>query len=140
MSYTIEQLVVGQSAHFEKTISESDIQMFCGISGDINPVHVSKIAGQSSIFGNRVAHGILVSGLTSAVLGMKLPGPGTIYLGQELKFTAPVFIGDTIRAEVEVIDINKEKNIVKLATRSVNQDNQIVIQGIATVMPPKSIV
>ncbi|MDD1781278.1 MaoC family dehydratase [Enterovibrio sp. ZSDZ35] len=137
MSYSIDQLVVGQHAHFEKTISESDIQMFCGISGDINPVHVSKLAGENSIFGDRVAHGIMVSGLTSAVLGMQLPGPGTIYLGQELKFTAPVFIGDTIRAEVEVVEIIKEKNIVKLATRSINQNNKIVIQGQATVMPPK---
>ncbi|ELV8684180.1 MaoC family dehydratase [Vibrio cholerae] len=137
MSYSIDQLELGQSAHFEKTISESDIQMFCGISGDINPVHVSQIAGQKSIFGNRVAHGIMVSGLTSAVLGMQLPGPGTIYLGQELKFTAPVYIGDTIRAEVEIIEINREKNIVKLATRSINQNNKIVIEGMATVMPPK---
>ncbi|WP_194436991.1 MaoC family dehydratase [Vibrio fluminensis] len=137
MSYSIDQLELGQSAHFEKTISESDIQMFCGISGDINPVHVSQIAGQKSIFGNRVAHGIMVSGLTSAVLGMQLPGPGTIYLGQELKFTAPVYIGDTIRAEVEVIEINRAKNIVKLATRSINQNNKVVIEGMATVMPPK---
>ncbi len=137
MSYSIDQLELGQSAAFEKTISESDIQLFCGISGDINPVHVSKIAGQKSIFGDRVAHGIMVSGLTSAVLGMQLPGPGTIYLGQELKFVAPVYIGDTIRAEVEVIEIKKEKNIVKLATRSINQDGKVVIQGIATVMPPK---
>ncbi|EDL54961.1 (R)-specific enoyl-CoA hydratase [Vibrio thalassae] len=137
MSYSIDELVLGQKACFEKTISESDIQMFCGISGDVNPVHVSQLAGEKSIFGNRVAHGIMVSGLTSAVLGMQLPGPGTVYLGQELKFTAPVFIGDTIRAEVEVIEIKKEKNIVKLATRSVNQNNKIVIQGIATVMPPK---
>ncbi|RJX69388.1 enoyl-CoA hydratase [Vibrio sinensis] len=137
MSYTIEQLTLGQRAHFEKTISESDIQMFCGISGDINPVHVSQIAGENSIFGSRVAHGILVSGLTSAVLGMQLPGPGTIYLGQELKFTAPVYIGDTIRAEVEVIEINKDKNIVKLATRSINQNEKVVIHGVATVMPPK---
>ncbi|ROV57942.1 MaoC family dehydratase [Vibrio ponticus] len=137
MSYSIDQLELGQSAHFEKTISESDIQMFCGISGDINPVHVSQIAGQKSIFGNRVAHGIMVSGLTSAVLGMQLPGPGTIYLGQELKFTAPVYIGDTIRAEVEVIEINRAKNIVKLATRSINQNNKVVIEGMAIVMPPK---
>lgn len=138
MNYTINQLELGQRASFEKTISESDIQMFCGISGDINPVHVSELAGQKSVFGNRVAHGILVSGLTSAVLGMQLPGPGTIYLGQELRFTAPVYIGDTIRAEVEVAEINLEKNIVKLNTRSINQHDKVVIQGVATVMPPKA--
>ncbi|MGF1875984.1 MaoC family dehydratase [Photobacterium frigidiphilum] len=138
MNYTINQLEIGQRAYFEKTISESDIQMFCGISGDINPVHVSELAGMKSVFGHRVAHGILVSGLTSAVLGMQLPGPGTIYLGQELRFTAPVYIGDTIRAEVEVAEINLEKNIVKLITRSINQHEKVVIEGIATVMPPKA--
>ena len=139
MSYTIDQLQVGQTASFEKTICESDIALFCGISGDINPVHVSELAGKNSIFGQRVAHGILVSGLTSAVLGMQLPGPGTIYLGQELRFKAPVFIGDTIRAEVEVAEIKYDKNIVLLKTRSINQHGKVVIEGIATVMPPKNI-
>lgn len=139
MSYTINQLTLGQRAKFEKTITETDIQLFAGISGDINPVHISKTAGENSIFGDRVAHGILVSGLTSAVLGMQLPGPGTIYLGQELRFLAPVFIGDTITAEVEVSEINRDKNIVKLTTLSTNQQGQIVISGVATVMPPKQI-
>lgn len=137
MSYSIEELTIGQKACFEKTITESDIQMFSGISGDINPVHISALAGEKSIFGQRIAHGILVSGLTSAVLGMYLPGPGSIYLGQDLKFRLPVYIGDTIRAEVEVCDINLEKNIVKLFTRSFNQDEKIVIEGIATVRPPQ---
>nr|WP_321481636.1 MaoC family dehydratase [uncultured Cohaesibacter sp.] len=138
MSYTLEQLSIGQSASFEKTISEADIQMFCGISGDINPVHVSALAAEKSVFGKRVAHGILVSGLTSAVLGMKLPGPGTIYLGQELRFVAPVYIGDTIRAEVEVVEIIPEKKLVKLKTTSTNQDGKVVISGVATVRPPQS--
>lgn len=138
MSYTISQLTIGQQAKFEKTITETDIQLFVGISGDINPVHVSKIAGEKSLFGARVAHGILVSGLTSAVLGMQLPGPGTIYLGQEMRFVAPVYIGDTITAEVEVAEILHEKNIVKLNTRSINQQGNVVISGVATVMPPKT--
>lgn len=138
MSYTLEQLSIGQSASFEKTISEADIQMFCGISGDINPVHVSALAAEKSVFGKRVAHGILVSGLTSAVLGMQLPGPGTIYLGQELRFVAPVYIGDTIRAEVEVVEIIPEKKLVKLKTTSTNQDGKVVISGVATVRPPQS--
>ncbi|RTR39887.1 MaoC family dehydratase [Shewanella canadensis] len=138
MRYTINQLAIGQNASFEKTISESDILQFCGISGDINPVHVSELAGQKSVFGRRVAHGILVSGLTSAVLGMQLPGPGTIYLGQDMRFIAPVYIGDTIRAEVEVAEIITNKNIVKLRTRSINQHNKVVIEGMATVMPPKA--
>ncbi|WP_319412093.1 MaoC family dehydratase [uncultured Cohaesibacter sp.] len=137
MSYTLEQLSIGQKASFEKTISEADIQMFCGISGDINPVHVSSVAASKSVFGNRVAHGILVSGLTSAVLGMQLPGPGTIYMGQDLRFVAPVYIGDTITAEVEVVEILAEKRIVKLKTTSTKQDGTVVISGMATVRPPE---
>ena len=136
MSYTFEELQIGQKAWFEKTIGEADIGLFCGISGDINPVHVSNIAAENSIFGKRVAHGILVAGLTSAVLGMQLPGPGTIYLGQELRFVAPVYIGDTVRAEVEVAEINKQKKIVRLKTTSKNQDGKVVIEGMATVRPP----
>ena len=139
MSYTLEQLSIGQKASFEKTISEADIQLFCGISGDINPVHVSRVAASKSVFGNRVAHGILVSGLTSAVLGMQLPGPGTIYMGQDLRFVAPVYIGDTITAEVEVVEILAEKRIVKLKTTSTKQDGTVVIAGMATVRPPESI-
>ena len=136
MSYTLEDLQLGQKAWFEKTIGEADIEMFCGISGDINPVHVSNVAAEKSVFGKRVAHGILVAGLTSSVLGMQLPGPGTIYMGQELRFVAPVFIGDTVRAEVEVIEINKQKKIARLKTTSRNQDGRVVIEGIATVRPP----
>ncbi|ABZ77293.1 MaoC domain protein dehydratase [Shewanella halifaxensis HAW-EB4] len=139
MSYTIGQINIGQQASFEKTITETDVQLFCGVSGDINPVHVSELAGKESVFGARVAHGILVSGLTSAVLGMQLPGPGTIYLGQELRFKAPVYIGDTIRAVVVVAEIITDKNIVKLTTQSINQDGVVVIEGIATVMPPKAV-
>lgn len=138
MNYTINELKKGQSACFAKTISESDIQLFAGISGDINPVHINEVEAANSLFKRRVAHGILVSGLISATLGMKLPGQGTIYLGQELKFKAPVYIGDTINAHVEVIELNLEKNIVKLATVCTNQSNTIVIEGIATVMPPKN--
>ncbi|MDX5591956.1 MaoC family dehydratase [Pseudovibrio sp. SPO723] len=138
MSYTLDELAVGQKAYFEKTICEADIQAFCGISGDVNPVHVSDTAARESVFGKRVAHGILVSGLTSTVLGMQLPGPGTIYLGQELRFKAPVYIGDTIRAEVEVIEIDKEKKIAKLRTVSLNQDGKTVIEGVATVRPPRA--
>lgn len=137
MSYTIQQLTLGQKASFEKTITETDVQLFAGISGDINPVHVNDNVAKQSIFGKRIAHGMLISGLISATLGMQLPGSGTIYLGQELKFKAPVYVGDTIRAEVEVKEIKEDKNIVYLFTRCFNQNNKLVIDGIATVMPPK---
>ncbi len=137
MSYTINDMFIGQKACFEKTITESDVLLFSGISGDINPVHINDVVAKESIFGRRVAHGVLVSGLTSAVLGMQLPGEGTIYLGQDCKFRRPVYIGDTVKATCEVIELNTEKNIVRLATTTTNQNNEIVIEGIAVVMAPK---
>ncbi|AXC69027.1 MaoC family dehydratase [Salmonella enterica] len=137
MSYTINDMFIGQKACFEKTITESDVLLFSGISGDINPVHINDVVAKESIFGRRVAHGVLVSGLTSAVLGMQLPGEGTIYLGQDSKFRRPVYIGDTVKATCEVIELNTEKNIVRLATTTTNQNNEIVIEGIAVVMAPK---
>ncbi|MBA7933984.1 MULTISPECIES: MaoC family dehydratase [Klebsiella] len=137
MSYTINDLFIGQKASFEKTITESDVLLFSGISGDINPVHINDMVAKQSIFGKRIAHGVLVSGLTSAVLGMQLPGEGTIYLGQDNKFRRPVFIGDTVKATCEVIEINLAKNIAKFSTTTTNQNNEVVIEGVAVVMAPK---
>lgn len=137
MSYTISDMYIGQKASFEKTITESDILLFSGISGDINPVHINDKVAKESIFGKRVAHGVLVSALSSAVLGMKLPGEGTIYLSQENRFRRPVYIGDTVKATCEVIELNQEKNIVKLSTTTTNQNDEVVIEGIAVVMAPK---
>lgn len=137
MSYSINELFIGQKACFEKTITESDVILFSGISGDINPVHINALVAKESIFGQRVAHGVLVSGLTSAVLGMQLPGQGTIYLGQDNKFRRPVFIGDTVKATCEVVEINLQKNIARFSTTTTNQRNEVVIEGMAVVMPPK---
>ncbi len=134
---TIDEIKIGDKACFEKTISETDVYLFAGITGDLNPAHINQVASEQTMFKGRIAHGILVSGLISTVLGMYLPGPGTIYLGQELKFTAPVKIGDTIKAEVEVIEMVTEKNRIKLRTVCTNQDGKVVIDGVATVMPPK---
>ena len=131
-----EGLKLGDSAYFQKTISESDVYLFAGITGDLNPAHINNEEAKRSIFEKRVVHGILTAGLISAVIGMQLPGPGTIYLSQDLKFIEPVFIGDTIKASVSVIDIDKEKNIVTLLTTCYNQNNQIVIKGTAKVKPP----
>ena len=126
----------GMKETFSKTISESDIYMFAGITGDMNPVHINKEAG-NSFGGERIAHGILVAGFISCVTGMKLPGPGTIYLEQNCKFTKPVKIGDTVTAIVEVLEIlNEEKKIIKLRTDVVNQDNDLVITGWAVVKAP----
>lgn len=134
---TITEISLGEQASFQKTISETDVYLFAGISGDINPVHLNEVEASKTLFKGRIAHGILVSGFISAVLGNQLPGPGTIYLGQELTFTAPVRFGDTVKATVEVIEIIQEKNIIKLQTICTNQDEKVVIKGIATVMPPK---
>jgi len=134
---TMKELNIGDKEDFEKTISEADVYLYAGITGDLNPAHINQREAEASMFKGRIAHGMLTAGLISAVLGMKLPGPGTIYLAQELKFTAPVRFGDTIKAEVEVIEMLESKNIIKLNTICTNQDGVLVLKGIATVMPPK---
>ncbi|KAB3533289.1 MaoC family dehydratase [Alkaliphilus pronyensis] len=134
---TIHQIKIGDKASFQKTITETDVYMYAGITGDLNPAHINEVYAKESIFKGRIVHGMLTAGLISAVLGNQLPGPGTIYLGQDLKFTAPVKFLDTITAEVEVIEINEEKNRVKLNTQCKNQNNEVVLSGVATVLPPK---
>lgn len=126
-------LYVGQKASLQKTFTAADVTAFGGVSLDVNPLHMSDEYAKTTIFGKRIAHGILVSGLISAVLANKLPGEGTIYLGQELKFVAPVFLGDDIKAEVEVAELREDKKIVKLNTTCTNQDGKTVITGLATV-------
>ena len=120
----IREMKLGDSASVTKTVTETDVYLFAGITGQTQ-------------FGGRIAHGILGAGFISAVLGMKLPGPGTIYLGQELKFTKPVYIGDTVTATCTVRELFPEKNIVKLDTVCTNQHGDVVIKGVATAMPPK---
>lgn len=134
---TMEEIKIGDKASFQKTITETDVYLFAGITGDLNPAHVNQVEAEKTMFKGRIAHGMLGAGLISAVLGMYLPGPGTIYMGQELKFLAPVRIGDTIMAEVEVVEMIVEKNRLKLRTSCYNQDGKMVIDGFATVMPPK---
>ena len=134
---TIHELRVGESASRSKTITETDVYLFAGITGDLNPAHVNEQTASLTPFGGRIAHGILSAGLISAVLAMQLPGPGTIYLGQELKFTRPVRFGDTVTATCTVSEIRAEKNIVKLDTTCTNQHGEVVLQGMATVMPPQ---
>lgn len=126
-------LKVGQSASITKTFADEDVRKFSEVSLDTNPIHLNDEAAAKSIFGKRVVHGIATCGLISAVLANKLPGPGTIYLGQEAKFTAPVFLGDTITATCEIIELREDKHIVKLSTTCVNQDGKTVISGVATV-------
>ena len=134
---TIKELNIGDKASFQKTITETDVYLYAGITGDLNPAHINQVEAEKTMFQGRIAHGMLTAGLVSAVLGMQLPGPGSIYLGQELKFVAPVKIGDTIKAEVEVIEKLEEKNRIKLSTICTNQNGVEVLIGVASIMPPK---
>lgn len=136
MGKTFAQINVGDIASFEKTISESDVYMFAGITGDLNPAHTNHEAMKNTKFGGRIVHGMLLGGLISAVLGMQLPGPGTIYLSQQLNFKAPVKMGDTVKAVVEVVE-KLEKGRVRIKTSCYNQDGVIVLDGEALVIAPK---
>ena len=135
---TIQEMKIGDHASVTKTVSETDVYLFAGITGDLNPAHTNEVAASKTMFKTRIAHGMLGAGFISAVLGMYLPGPGTIYMGQELKFTKPVHIGDTVTATATVEEIILEKNRVIMDTTVVNQDGEVVIKGKATVMPPKA--
>lgn len=134
---TIKEMKIGDTASFQKTISESDVYLFAGISGDQNPAHINESYAAQTRFKTRIVHGILTGGLISAVLGIHLPGPGTIYLEQSFHFKAPTYIGDTVEATVEISEILEEKNIVRLTTTCVNQEGTVLLTGMATVMPPK---
>ena len=132
----IDELTAGMSAEHAKTVTDADVVLFAGITGDFNPVHVDAEAAAKSMFGGRIAHGILSAGLISAVIAMKLPGPGTIYLSQSLRFTKPVRIGDTVTARVEVAEVLAAKKRVRLLTVCRNQKGETVLDGEAMVMVP----
>ncbi len=134
---TIGELHLGEAAEFSKTISESDIYLYAGITGDFNPAHINEAYASKTFFKTRIAHGMLLAGFISAILGNQLPGPGTIYIRQEMNFLNPVHIGDTIVARAQVIEILPEKNRVRLKTTCVNQGGTLVLEGEATVSPPK---
>lgn len=133
--FAFEDLHLGQTARFSKTITEADILMFAAVSGDTNPVHIDAEHAAGTMFKQRIAHGMLSAGLISAVLGTRLPGPGTIYMGQTLKFRAPVKIGDTVTAVVEVTALDPAKRRATLSTTCL-VGGKPVIEGEATVMVP----
>ena len=124
---------VGDSAEITRTIEQTDIDAFAELTGDHNPVHVDEEFAKSTRFGRRIAHGMLTASLISSVLANKLPGEGSVYLGQTLQFVAPVFPGDEVTARVTVKQIREDKPILKLETICMNQRNEIVIRGEATV-------
>ena len=124
----------GDTASISKTITDDDIQKFADASGDHNPLHLDDEFAKSTRFGRRIAHGMFSASLISAVIANQLPGQGSIYLGQTLKFVAPVFPGDTITARVTVISIRDDKPVVRLETVCMNQHDEVVIKGEATVL------
>jgi len=134
---TIDKLNIGDTAKFAKTVSESDIYLYAGITGDFNPAHINEDYAKNTFFKTRIAHGMLSAGFISTVIGNELPGTGSIYVKQDLRFLAPVRIGDTITARVEVIEIMDGKNRVRLKTVCVNQEDTQVLDGEAIVSPPK---
>jgi 3-hydroxybutyryl-CoA dehydratase len=129
---------VGQSADMTKVITEEDILRFAEITGDRNPVHISEEFAAQTRFGERIAHGILTAGLISAVIGMKLPGPGCLYVSQSLSFRAPVKIGDEITARAEIVEVVSGKRL-KLRTTCVNQRMEVVLEGEAVIVPPRPV-
>jgi 3-hydroxybutyryl-CoA dehydratase len=128
-----EDIRVGAEAWLTRTITEAHIVIYAGLTGDVNPVHVDAEHAARSMFGERIAHGMLVAGLISTVLGTELPGPNSIYLGQDLRFVAPVKIGDTVTVVVTVLEKRDDKRIIKLRTTASNQRGESVIDGTAVV-------
>lgn len=135
MAYYIDQLQPGMTTSTAKTVTETDIILFAGISTDINPAHLDEEYSKNTMFGGRIAHGMLSAGFISAVLANQLPGPGTIYMSQTLKFKAPVRPGDTVRATVTVKEVNVAKNRVTLDTVC-TVAGKTVIEGECMMMPP----
>ncbi len=131
MSWTI-----GATASRTKEVTDEDVRLFAQVSGDTNSIHLDEAYAAASPFGRRVAHGLLTASLISAVIGNDLPGVGSIYLGQELKFKAPVFIGDVVTATVEILSYREDKRIMKLRTTCVKADGTLVIEGEAVVIAP----
>ncbi|MGB9846970.1 MAG: MaoC family dehydratase [Desulfotomaculales bacterium] len=129
-----EEIKVGDRAVLQRRITGEDIEKFAEVTGDVNPLHLDDEYAQKTVFGRRIAHGMLTASLISNLLGNVLPGPGTVYLRQELKFLAPVYPGDTIEAGVEVLEKNDAKKILRLKTSCRNQEGKAVLEGEAVVM------
>jgi acyl dehydratase len=135
-SIPYDELEIGQSATFAKTLTEEDLVMFAKTSGDVNPVHLDEEFAKGTPFKTRIAHGMWSAGLISAALATVMPGPGTIYLGQNLSFRRPVLLGDTLTVKLTVSGKQDEKRWVTIDTEVFNQDEKLVVKGDATVMAP----
>ncbi|WP_372875688.1 MaoC family dehydratase [Pseudomonas sp.] len=129
-------LEVGQTASYSKTVEERDIQLFAAVSGDRNPVHLDAEYAATTMFKQRIAHGMFSGALISAAVACELPGPGTIYLGQQMRFTAPVKLGDTLTVRLEILE-KLPKFRVRVATRVYNQNDELVVDGEAEILAPR---
>lgn len=134
--YRFEDIKVGMSAAFAKTITEADVLLFAGVSGDTNSIHTNEEFAKKTRFGKRIAHGMLSASLISTVLGSRLPGPGAIYQSQTLNFLAPVFLGDTVEARVTVAEINSQKRRIVMKTECWVGDRQVVAGEALIWVPP----
>ncbi|MDH4558347.1 MaoC family dehydratase [Pseudomonas sp. BN417] len=135
-NFTYDALEVGQKATFSTTVEERHIQLFAAVSGDRNPVHLDAEYAAGTMFKERIAHGMFTGALISAAIACEMPGPGSIYLGQQLKFTRPVKLGDSLTVELEILE-KLPKNRVRIATRVFNQNTEQVVDGEAEVLAPK---
>jgi acyl dehydratase len=135
-NFTYDEITIGQTASYTKTVGDKDVRLFAAASGDVNPVHLDDQFAATTPFKERIAHGMLTGALISAALAMELPGPGTIYLGQSLRFRLPVKIGDTITVHLEVTDKRDDKKFITLDCKAVNQRGKTVASGTAEVMAP----
>ncbi len=135
-NFTYDEITIGQSASYAKTVRELDIQLFAAASGDINPLHLDEAFAANSRFGQRIAHGMLTASFISAALAMKLPGPGCIFMEQTVKFRLPVCIGDTVRVELEVTEKQDRRKSVTLDCKVYNQQDKLVLTGTSVVIAP----
>ncbi len=132
---TIDELSVGQRARSSKTLTEEDVLAFARASGDVNPLHLDAEYAASTRFGRRIVHGMLVASLISSVQANELPGPGNLYVRQDLRFLAPVFIDDTVTAEVEVVAVARDRNRVTMSTKCFRKDGTLVVSGESELSP-----
>jgi len=135
-NFTYPEISIGQTASYTRHIEERDILLFAAVSGDVNPVHLDPVFAAGTVFKQRIAHGMLTGAVISAALAMELPGPGTIYLSQSLRFRLPVTIGETVTVKLEVIEKQDRRQVVSLDCKAYNKAGKLVANGIAEVIAP----
>ena len=138
--FSFDSIEIGQRAEFSKQLTSEIVDMFAAVSGDLNPVHLDADYASQTDFGERIGHGVWVASVISASLAMALPGPGSIYRSQQIRFKAPVFIGDTVTVKLEVTNKKARSRLVELECRVLNQDDKLVAQGVAEVIAPQEAV